>query len=879
MGRFSLLRKALAVSGLILTSGLWALGPEDSIGEAAQGLLKKHCLACHGTSKMSDLDLRSRESILKGGTRGPAIVPGRPGESLLFLAAAHEGDLKMPLGSKNPLPPDELAILRQWIEEGGSWPSEPLLALAEPSWWSFKKLRPPPVPKLKDGSQPANPIDAFVLAKLEEKGLEPGPRADKLTLVRRAYFDLIGLPPAPEQVERFLQDSSPNAYANLMEELLASPRYGERWGRHWLDVVRYADSAGFEGDLYYPNAWRYRDYVIKSFNEDKPYDRFVQEQIAGDELWPNNLELEGFFDLAPEKLEHLEARIGTSLYTFGPEIAESHLDGELLRYERLTDWVNITGAAFLGLTVECARCHDHKFDPISQKDYFRLQAVFSNSSPVVIPLEASTSVHQRDSFYHQMLALVEARADYLAFEKKVKDQVIESKKKDYPPEVVRAYEIPQEKRTADEVELAAPLIKLYKDLKIEEFLVGEEVERHRELSRRVVKAAVSVPRVEGAHKVRYDGFYDVPSATVLGHVEPELIPDVYVLDRGDLSRRREKVSAGLPAVLSDETIPEILPADLVGPRYRKQLAIILTRPNHPLTARVMVNRIWQGHFGRGIVSTANDFGTQGDPPSHPELLNWLASEFVDRGWSIKVMHRLIMLSETYQRSSRFTSSKHRYVDPDNRYLWRMNRRRLEGEAIWDSIHSVAGTLNLRMGGRPSIPPLSTVELAPLRIKEHWVTPTDPAEGRRRGVYIMTRRNFTFPMFDKFDVPNSSISCARREVTTVAPQALWALNNDVTFRQAREFAARLVGQEGDNPSAWVEAAWRLALAREPSAEEKEEALELMRNLTLLETLASKDQGQSGEPLPEALVQLEPRRAAALTQLCLTIFNLSEFVYID
>ena len=873
MARFSWLAKVLAVSGLILTSGLWALGAQDSIGRAAQGVLQKHCLTCHGANKMSDLDLRNRESILRGGTRGPAIVPGKPRESLLFLSAAHEGDLKMPLGSKNPLPPGELTILRQWIEQGASWSGEGSLARAEPSWWSFKKLRRPPLPELKDGSHPPNPIDAFVRSKLEEKDLPAAPRAERLTLVRRAYFDLIGLPPTPEQVEHFLQDRSPNAYANLIEELLASERYGERWGRHWLDVVRYADSAGFEGDLYYPNAWRYRDYVIKSFNEDKPYDRFVQEQIAGDELWPNTLELGGFYDLTPDQLEHLEARIGTTLYTFGPESQESHLNVPLLRYQRLTDWVNTTGAAFLGLSLECARCHDHKFDPLSKKDYFRLQAVFASSWPVTIPVETSVNVGIRDENYHFMLNLDEARRAYLDFEKKVKDQVIESKKKDYPPEVVRAYEIPQEKRTAQESELAAPLVELYEKLKIEEFLVGEEVERHRELSRRLVKGVVSVPREEQAHKVRFDGFYDVPVATVLGHIEPELIPDVYLLDRGDLSRRREKVSAGLPAGLSDETVPEILASDFAGPRYRKQLALWLTRSNHPLTARVMVNRIWQGHFGRGIVVTTNDFGRKGNPPSHPELLNWLACEFVESGWSIKSMHRLMMLSETYQRSSRFTSSEHRYVDPDNRYLWRMNRRRLEGEAIWDSVHSVAGTLNLRVGGRPSIPPLSTVELEPLRRKKRWVTPTDPAEGRRRGVYIMSRRNFTFPMFDKFDVPNTSISCPQREVTTVAPQALWGLNSDVTFRQAREFAARSVGQAGDDSSAWVEKAWRLALAREPSEQEKEEAQ------ALLERLASKDVEPSEESLPEGLAQLGPRRAAALTELCLTIFNLNEFVYID
>ncbi len=864
---------ALGMLGLILTSNVAATTTEDAIVQTAQGVLKKHCLSCHGAMGQSDLDLRSRESTLRGGKRGPAMVPSKPEESLLFLAASHRGELKMPLGSAMTIPEEELAVLKDWIEQGAPWTEESSVVLNGTPWWSFEKLRRPPIPTLDDGADFYNPIDAFVVAKLEEKGLRAAPRAGKRTLIRRAYFDLLGLPPTPEQVERFLKDTSPDAYTNLIERLLASPRYGERWGRHWLDVVRYADSAGFEGDIYYPNAWRYRDYVIKSFNEDKPYDRFVQEQIAGDELWPNNLELEGFYDMSPEKLEHLEARVGTGLYTFGPEIQESHLDGTRLRYERQTDWVNITGAAFLGLTLECSRCHDHKFDPIPQRDYFRLQAIFAASSPVTIAVVSSMSVGHRDEYYHRMLALDEVRDAYLAFEKMVKDRVIDSKKKDYRSEVVRSYEVPAEKRTIEEAELAEPLVKLYQGINIEKFLAEEEVERQKELSRQLVKIVTSVRGEDPSHNVHFDGFYDVPSATVLGHIEPELISDVFVLDRGELERRRERVSAGFPVALRDETTPDDLPVDAMGPRYRRQLALWLTRPHHPLTARVIVNRIWQGHFGRGIVGTTNDFGRQGQPPTHVGLIDWLASEFVNSGWSIKSLHHLIMHSEAYRRSSRFTSPKHRYVDPDNRYLWRMNRRRLEGETIWDSIHFVAGTLNLRMGGRPSIPPLSETELAPLRIKAWWVTPADPAEGRRRGVYIMVRRNFTFPMFDKFDIPNPSVSCPRREVTTVAPQALWGLNSTVTFQQAKQLATRLVGQEGDNPSRWIESAWRLALARPPSAKEKQEAR------TLLATLASKNRDNVIEPLPDTMLRLEPGRAAALIQLCLTIFNLNEFMYVD
>ena len=841
----------------------------DSSARAAHAILQKHCLSCHGAGQMSGLDLRQRETLLKGGSRGPAVIAGDAPRSLLYRSAAHLGEPKMPPGSRRPLPQGDLAILKEWIEAGAPYP-EAGAAAGEPSWWSMRKPRRPPVPELDES--PSNPIDAFILARLREKGLEPAPAAGKATLLRRAYFDLLGLPPTPAQANRFLQNTSPDAFEELVDNLLASSRYGERWGRHWLDVVRYADSAGFEGDVFYPNAWRYRDYVIKSFNEDKPYDRFVQEQIAGDELFPNNLELEGFYDLSPEKLEHLEAWIGTTLYTFGPEIQESHLDSERLRYERLTDAVDTTSAAFMGLTLECSRCHDHKFDPFTQKDYFQLQAVFAASSRKTIPVVSSMSTGHRREDYHRMIALAEARASFQRFEKQVKDRVIEVKKKEYPPEVVRAYEVPMKERSARELELAAPLAQFYTEMNIEDHLTDGEKTRHRNTMQKLARAVLDVPLQDASHKVKYDGFFDVPSATVLGHLKPELVPDIYLLNRGELSLKREIVEPGLPAALRDNSVPERLSMGPHGPRYRKHFALWLTRPTHPLTARVMVNRIWQGHFGQGLVRTSNDFGRQGDRPSHPELLDWLATEFVDRGWSVKSMHRLIMLSDAYRRDSRFTAAAHRQQDPDNRLLWRMNRRRLEGEAVWDSLHAVAGNLNPAMGGRPAIPPLSKVEMSSLRIKPWWAVSEDPAAGRRRGVYILARRNFTFPMFDKFDVPNSSVSCAGREVTTVAPQALWALNNDVTFSQARVLADRLVREAGAGPTDQVDLAWKLVLARPPSPEERLEAV------TLLEKLASGNGSQPSHAGGEN-AESSSRNRDALTQLCLTLFNLSEFFYID
>ncbi len=829
---------------------------------------------------MSGLDLRHREAMLAGGGKGPALVPGKSDESLLFLAASHAGELKMPPG-KPPLPSRDLDALRDWIDGGAPWDSAAAAAgSAEPAWWSLRRPRLPPVPTVKNQSRVRNPIDAFILEKLESHGLEPAPEADSRTLIRRAAFDLTGLPPTPEQVDRFLQDSSPHAYDILIRDLLASPRYGERWARHWLDLVRYADSGGYETDEYFPNSWRYRDYVIKSLNENKPYDRFLQEQIAGDELWPDDLELhDNYYGISPEKLEHLEARIGTGLYTFGPEIVESLLDAPKLAYERMTDWVDTTGAVFMGLTLACARCHDHKFDPVSQRDYFRLQAVFAASDSVEIPVVTRMSRFHRNETYSRMIAVDEARRVYKLYLDGTKKRMITATKSEFPPEVVSAHGVPDEKRTPQQVELAAPLVKALKalDKDWEDRMTPEEKEEKKRLLEKMGKLVVLLPEVDASHLVNFDGLYDVPKASVLGHREVELIPDVHVLDRGELGRRLDRVTPGVPAVfdyLGEWDGWEPGSSENPIPRTRRQLALWLSRPDHPLTARVMVNRLWQWHFGQGIVHTSNDYGAQGEPPTHPELLDWLALEFVARGWDIKSMHRLIMSSSTYRMASRYSNRQNSELDRGNLNLWRMNRRRLEAEVMWDTLHSVAGTLNLKMGGRPAVPPLTDEELDVLPAPFLWPVSGDPAEHTRRGIYILSRRSFTFPMFRTFDRPDSSLSCPRRQVTTVAPQALWFLNHRIGLRQARKLAERLVAGHGDNPSAWVEHAWRIALSRPPSAEEKREALALLEALSREEPTATKEM-----EVPAGLSSIGRARAAALTQLCLTIFNLNEFVYID
>lgn len=843
-----------------------------SIAQKARVILASNCLNCHGETRMSGLDLRQRETALKGGSRGPAFVSGDAESSLLYKAVLQTSDLKMPMGGPK-LSEGDLRVLREWIKAGAPWDTTAVQQPAASTWWSFKKPQRPAIPPVKDTNWIRTPIDAFILAKLEEKGLKPAPPADKRTLLRRAYFDLIGLAPAPEDVESFVKDNSPDAFREVVEKLLASPRYGERWGRHWLDVVRYADSSGYETDFYYKDAWRYRDYVIKSLNEDKPYDRFVQEQVAGDELWPDDLALDGTYNIPADKLEHLEARIGTGVYTLGPQIHESNMDGKKLSHETLTDAADLTGAAFMGITVGCARCHNHKFDPITQRDYYSLQAIFASSEEVKVPIVDRMALTDIKQSYPRLMALAEARTAYELFIKRAKQRLVESGKSEFPPEAVRAYETPEDQRTTEQQKLAASVTEALKKVKLEERLTPQEREEQQKLYARMSEAVLAIP-ANPAHGIHYDGLMELPTASVLGHREPSLVPEIHILNRGDLGSPKEKVEPALPTVLAEGAVFNDTPSELSSFENRKKLALWLTRPDHPLTCRVMVNRIWQSHFARGIVDTPNDFGRQGQAPSHPELLDWLATEFVARGWSIKSMHRLMMLSSTYQMASQDADPKALRLDPENRLLWHMNRQRLEGEELWDSIHEVAGTLNLKMGGPPVRPSLTLDEESGLGDRSTWPLSADPKEWNRRGIYILVRRNFAFPMFEAFDRPDNAVSCPKRDVTTVAPQALWTLNNGTAFQQAEAFAARLVQEEGNSPPAWVERAWRLALARPPIDQEKRQALQLMDSLA-----QHKARPEDWQVLPAPLAPVPLPRAAALVKLCLAVFNLNEFTFVD
>ena len=804
------MRYTFRVGSVLLLGGFLAFVFGQSDSKTARAILDAKCLSCHGELLTSDLDLRERAAILKGGKRGPAIVPGNAEASLLYKAVKREGELKMPPG-KTALMPSEVNALRDWINAGAPWESTSTTTAPPPSWWSFRKPIRPTVPVVKNATLVRNPIDAFILAKLEQKGLRPAREADRRTLVRRAYFDLHGLPPTPEQVEQFVNDQSGDAYEKLVERLLASPRYGERWGRYWLDLVRYADTSGFETDHFFITAWRYRDWVIKSFNDDKPYDTFVKEQIAADELWSTNVDLEGTLKLPKEKQENLTRRIGTSLFTLGSFPIEFTYYGDQFRAEWQADAVDTVGAAFLGLTVGCARCHDHKFDPISQRDYYRMTALFAGSGEREIPLGSLFDI-QTASRNFPLLAQAQV----------LKQMAGRGRRGGSRGGAGRQQQQAQADQV-DPVEGEAPAAPAR----------GNPPDPQRAaLLQQLGEAYLRAPE-------------RMPTANVLAH--EEFVPDTHILIRGDFKKKGEKVEPGfLSALNPGPSITE--PKDvLFVPQRRKALALWLTSPDHPLLARVMANRIWQGHFGEGLVTTPNDFGRQGEAPTHPDLLDWLAVEFAGRGWSIKQMHRLIMLSNTY-RSSSIADEVSLEKDPENRYLSHMNRRRLDGDAIRDTILAVAGSLNLKMGGVGVIPPLTKEELQAARMPQLWPANPDPNEHTRRSIYLQMKRSLTLPMLQIFDAPDTATSCPRRESSTVAPQALALMNGESSVAQAAQFASRIKKQAGESPEASVEAGWRLAFGRPPSIEERQTALDYLRR-------------------------------NSLERLCLLMFNMSEFIYVD
>ena len=672
-------------------------------------------------------------------------------------------------------------------------PAGDLFKPDERNHWAFQKLRKDPPPALAS-KWIQNPIDAFILAELQKKGLKPSPAADRVTLLRRAKLDLLGLPPTPEEVSQFLADQSSDAFGQAVDRFLASPQYGERWARHWLDLARYAESEGFKEDETRPNIWRYRDYVIQSFNEDKPYDKFVQEQIAGDELWP----------------EDFSAKVATGFNRHFPDEHNARVLQQR-RQEILNDITDTVGAVFCGMTYACARCHNHKFDPILQTDYYRLQAFFANvranDNMPLLSKEDLQSYQAKLTTWEEKTA--EIRAQMAKLEAPKRQEIIDDLVYKYPEEIQEAIRKPAQERTPFEWLMyhkarqyldpesymyVAPTTAVLAKLK------GEQRKRWDEL------------------KVELDKFKDLhPGKLPLaaGMVDAgRTAPGTFLLNRGAYDKPKEEVQPGLLTILNMPTPAIAQPAGEESTGRRTALAKMLTDPQNPLTARVMVNRLWHYHFGRGLVGTPSDFGAKGERPSHPELLDWLAGQFMSQGWSMKKMHRMILTSATYQQASKFSEAGGK-VDPDNRLLWHFSRQRLEGEVIRDEALLVAGVLNPKMGG-PSILP----ELPPgMAARGGWKTTPDEGERNRRSIYVFVKRNTRYPMFETFDMPDTHESCARRNVTTSPVQALTMLNSELTYKWARAFAARVMREAGNDQEAQVAAAYRIALSRAPDAEEK------------------------------------------------------------
>ena len=698
---------------LLLTSFLVVCARE--IGETAEPspdfetdivpLLINGCVECHQESDPSgNLSLVTREGLLKGGDSGPALDSQSPAKSFL-LQRVHDGEMPpAKQGQPQKLSEKEIQLLERWIAAGAPWPAGRKVDLFERTtelragrdWWSLQPIQRPDVPVLKGGSQPSNPIDAFILARLEKKQITPAPLANKRTRLRRLHYSLTGLPPTLTQTEQFESDDSPDAWEKVIDQLLESPQYGERWARYWLDLVRYADTSGYERDQEKPFAWKYRDWVVESFNSDLPYNRFITEQLAGDEL--------------PDRSKRSVIATGfLRLGTWNDE-PNDQLD---YQYDRLEDLVHTTSSAFLGMTVKCARCHSHKFDPITQEDYYRMASAF---------------------------------------------------------------------------------------------WAGPIAPRDRALL--------------GGPKADELGFSDVLGWTDLNSTPRPL----YLLKNGEREHPQQEVQ---PASLS--MIPQLespfapQPKGASSSHRRIQLARWITHPNHPLTARVLVNRLWLHHFGEGIVRTPNNFGFLADPPTHPDLLDWLAAEFKSGNWTIKRMHKLILTSRVWQQSSLHPrAAEFQKQDAGNRLWWRAERRRLDAEALRDSMLATTGELDLRRGGPGFRPTISAEALEGLSKKSAAWRASPPQEQKRRSLYTYSKRGLLPPMMTTFDLCNSTQSCGKRDITTVPTQSLALLNNQFVHGRSESLARKISGHQTE-PQAQVRQLWEQVYSRAPSREELKLAL--------------------------------------------------------
>ena len=825
-------------------------------------ILKAHCFECHGEGEQlkGGLDVRLRRLMLKGGDDGPVIVPNKPEKSLL-LKLVNAGE--MPKREKK-LTREQVALIKEWIATGAKTarpePSEigkgSGITEEERAFWSFQPIQQPEVPKTKAKDRARTAIDAFLLNALAKQKLGFSPGAEKVTLLRRACFDLIGLPPSPAEVDAFLADSAPDAYERLIDRLLESPHYGERWGRHWLDVAGYADSDGYsDADPPRAYAYKFRDYVIRSFNSDKPFDQFITEQLAGDELARATLEEPQAALTDPHLRELL---IATGFLRMGADgTATPAVDQDTVRNQAVADTIKIVSTSLLGLSVGCAQCHDHRYDPIPQTDYYRLRAIIEPAYDWKnwrTPDQRLISLYTEDD--RKKAAEVEAEAKKLADEKEAKqkryiEEALTKHLEKFQPELREklraAYDTPTDKRTAEQKKLLAdnPSVNIHP---------GVLYQYNQKAADDLKAMDAKIAEVRG--RKPHEDFISVLT-------EPaDKVPVTYLFHRGDPKQPKESVLPGGLSVLPPAEVPVKDPALSTSGR-RLAFARWLTSPTNPIVARVLVNRIWQHHFGRGLVGTPSDFGAMGERPSHPELLDWLASDFVKHGWRVKRLHKLIMTSTAYrQSSSRNAHGDER--DRDNRLYWRKAIERLDAEVIRDAILSVSGALNRSMYG-PPVPVRPDVHgqivVGVDKTQGDNKMPVDVAlngEEFRRSVYIQVRRSRPLAILHAFDAPVMEVNCDKRQSSTVATQSLMLMNSQFIVDQAAVFARRLKRECSDDSARQIVRAWQLAFSRNPRERELSDALEF---LSTQSAAKSKD-------------ELQP-----LTDLCQTLLSANEFLYVD
>ena len=805
---------------------------------------------------MGELDLRTPESIVKGGSKGPAVTAGSPDASLLYQRII---DQSMPLGEEK-VSADEAVVIRGWIEKGlarvppaaetqpaatdATEPARPGVA-----HWAFTPPKRPSLPEPVEKAWVRTPVDAFIKSALEQNGILPAPAADRRTWLRRAHFVLTGLPPTPAEAEAFLADESPAAYERLIDDLLDRPAYGERWARHWLDVVRYAESNGYERDGLKPHAWRYRDYVIEAFQKDKPFDRFLIEQLAGDELDDSDAE---------SQIATTFLRLGT----WDDEPADPRVD----RYDQLDDVLGVASTTFLGLTIRCARCHDHKFEPFSQKDYYRLLAVFEplkrpqdqrKDLDRLVGTEAELAAY-RTAMEKADQAVGLLNRDIGKTRQAILDRLFE-KAANGPEdlsflnhvETVLAFQKDEEQRSDRQKELVEKFEKQL-DTAILREADDEEATNLSEWNQRVQAIEASRPAE--------------PPRAYIWFEDTSIPPVTRLFARGDTTQPADVVFPSTPAVLGRVSL-DLDDRPMYSTGRRLALARWMTAPENPLAARVIVNRVWQWYFGEGLVASENDFGVAGERPSYPELLDYLATELRQSGWSLKHLHRLIAKSATFRLSSKWEEAA-AAKSLNQRLIWRWKPRRLEAEAVRDSMLAISGSLNAKRGGPSIFPELPQAVLdGQSRPGLGWET-SEAAEADRRSVYIFIKRSVAVPELEMLDAPDNTSSCEHRRVSITGPQALTFLNGDFTHAQAKRLAERLLREAGADRLAQIRLAFQLALNRPPTADQHKEALRF------LEKQASQVMAETSASNEEAVANLR-----ALQAFCLVLLNMNEFFYLS